>query len=129
MDATESATSDGVYLSFARVVARNVANHHRTWLGLRAEYLYAPRSEGGSTLGAYGRLDWEIFGPTVGAGATSDSCGGGVAMAYGTSALGLYLETGARNLLDGGHAYSTTAGITVRLPFLAGMAYDLCSND
>lgn len=121
-------SSQGAYLSFSGVLARNPVEHHRTWLGVRAEFLHASEADGGPSLNLLARGSWEIFGPAVGAGGTSDACGLAVGAAYGTIGLGVYLEAGARRSLEGEAAFVSTAGVSLRLPALWGMGAGWCSN-
>ncbi len=121
-------TSQGVYLSAAHLLSLNLKEHHRTWLGMRAEYLHASEEDGGPSVSLLARGTWEIFGVGEGAGGFSDSCGGGAGFAYGTTALGVFLEGGARRSLEGEASVVATAGISVRLPFLGGLAYNVCGK-
>lgn len=119
-------TSQGAYLSFAKILSSNVRDHHRTWLGIRAEYLHASDEDGGPSMNLLARANWEVFGPAVGAGGSSDSCGAVVGAAYGTAGIGLYLEGGARRSLEGEASFVSTAGISLRLPSVWGMGIGWC---
>ena len=121
-------TSHGAYISVAHILSNNLQENHRTWLGVRAEYLHAAEIDGGDSVSVLARGTWEIFGAGEGAGGFSDSCGGGAGYAYGTTALGLYVEGGARRSLEHEASVVGTAGLTVRLPFIGGFVYNLCGD-
>ncbi len=121
-------TSHGAYISAAKLLTNNLRENHRTWLGVRAEYLNASAVDGGDSVSLLARTTWEVFGAGEGAGAQSDSCGGAGGYAYGTSALGIYLEGGARRSISNEASFAATAGISVRLPFVFGFAYNLCGD-
>tara|TARA_R110002096_G_scaffold143328_5_gene299447 strand:- start:103602 stop:104252 length:651 start_codon:yes stop_codon:yes gene_type:complete len=121
-------TSQGAYVSVARLLTNNLREHHRTWLGVKAEYLHASADDGGDSVSILARGTWEIFGAGEGGGGYSDDCGGGAGYAYGTTALGLFAEAGARRSLDNEASFAATAGVSVRLPFLFGFAYNLCND-
>lgn len=100
----------GTYLELARKAAGS--RHRRHWLALRAEMLFG--SVAGETrmgMGLTGRAAWELF-------ATVKAGGGGGAI-LGAVAIGTYVEVGARQLPDGRGALLTTAGLSVRIPFIA----------
>jgi hypothetical protein len=125
----ESASvSQGAYLSVERVLHRDRRNNQRTWLGMRGEYLHASEEDGGPTLSALARLNWEVYGQVEGAGATDTRCGAAMGFAYGTMGLGFYAEAGARRSLEGVASFAATVGLSVRLPFLGGFGFDLCPN-
>lgn len=128
MDAAGPRTSQGAYVSVARLMANNLRENHRTWLGVKAEYLHASEADGGDSISVLARGTWEIFGAGEGGGGYSEDCGGGAGYAYGTTALGLFLEGGARRSLDNEASFAATAGVSVRLPFLFGFAYNLCGE-
>ncbi len=119
-------TSHGAYASFATLVSNNERENHRTWVGLRAEYLNS--SDGEQSVGVLARGTWEVFGAVDGGGGFSDNCGGGAGYASGTAALGLYIEAGSRRNFDNEGSVSATAGVSLRLPFLFGFAYNLCGD-
>ena len=115
----------GAYLEVAHVIGRSQA--HRSWLGARGEVLLRQSPEGRRpAAGAYARAAWELFAPRQGAGGFTSECGGGAGVAYGSLGLGLFVESGAQWTEDLGTAFVATAGLSVRLPFLAGFAFDLC---
>lgn len=127
-DAGRPRTSHGAYISAAKLLTNNMRESHRTWLGVRAEYLDGSEANGGDSVSVLARTTWEIFGAGEGAGAQSDSCGGAAGYAYGTSALGLYLEGGARRSLDNEASFAATVGVSMRLPFVFGFAYNFCGD-
>lgn len=120
--------SQGAYLSVERVLNRSKSTHQRTWLGMRAEYLHASEEDGGPTLSALARLNWEVYGHVEGAGSTTTNCGSAIGFGFGTAGLGFYAEGGARRSLDGDASFVATVGLSLRLPFLAGFAFDLCPD-
>lgn len=120
--------SHGGYLSAAAVLSENLRKRHRTWVGGRLEYLHTAEAAGGPNVGILARVDWEVHAAVRGAAAGSDSCGGGIGFAYGAIGLGLYLETGVRVQTVGDAAFTTTAGVSLRLPFLGGLVYNLCGH-
>ncbi len=125
-DGTDALVSHGVYASFATLLSRDIREDDRTWFGLRSEYLRA--SDGSNSIGVLARGTWEIFGASEGGGGFSDNCGGGAGYAMGTTALGLYLEAGPRRTFNNEASVSATAGVSLRLPFLFGFAYNLCPD-
>lgn len=121
-------TSQGAYVSVARLMSNNLRQNHRTWLGVKAEYLRATGGDGADSVSLLARGTWEIFGAGEGGGGFSDDCGGGAGYAYGTTALGVFVEGGARRSLENEASFAATAGVSVRLPFLFGFAYNLCGD-
>ncbi|MCP4449076.1 MAG: hypothetical protein GY811_27635 [Myxococcales bacterium] len=121
-------TSYGAYISAAKILSNNLRENHRTWLGVRAEFLNTADIDGGDSVSLLARGTWEIFGAGEGGGGFSDPCGGGAGYAYGTSAIGLYLEAGARRSLENEASFAATAGLSVRLPSLIGFVYNLCGD-
>lgn len=118
--------SQGAYLSAQHLLTHGSGS--RSWLGLRGELLVADGPDGRhAAAGTYGRVDWELFAPGRGAGGYSDNCGGGAGVAYGVFGVGLYLESGVRWVDSERSAFVTTAGLTLRTPFLAGLVVDTCS--
>lgn len=114
----------GGYLSFDSNIHRE--RTWRTWAGARGELWVHPGGEyqpGGSV-----RLGVELFGGASDAGPVSGRCAAGVALVHGTSALGLFLDAGARRMPGGETATSASAGITVRLPSLAVFGVALPCN-
>lgn len=93
--------------------------HARLAAGIRGEALFSGPNTGS---GAYVRLSGELFaaGSGVGQFQTDDNCSG-VFRWGGVPATGLYVEAGAQHLPDGREAFVTTAGLSLRLPALAGV--------
>ena len=124
-------TADGVNSQGAYLSAQHLLSHgggSRSWLGLRGELLVQDGSDGRHTaLGSYARIDWELIAPGKGEGGYTDNCGGGAGVAYGVFGVGLYLESGVRWVESERSAFVTTAGLTLRTPFLAGLVLDTCS--
>ncbi len=117
----------GGYLEVARTLARG--SGHRTWLGVRGEVLVREGPDGRrASTGVYARAAWEMFSPSAGAGGFSSSCGGGAGVTYGSSALGVFIEGGTQRTVDDEAAFVATAGLTLRLPFVAGFAFDVCPS-
>lgn len=116
----------GGYLEASHVVDRGQA--HRTWLGVRGEVLGRQTDDGRrAEVGGYARLAWEIYASGEGAGSWSDRCGGGAGFSHGTSALGLFVESGAQWVGDEeGAAFVAMAGLSVRLPLFGGFVFNLC---
>ncbi len=127
MDDGRPRSSQGAYVSVARLMTNNLRESNRTWLGIKAEYLRASGA-GEDSVSILARGTWEIFGAGEGGSGFSDDCGGGAGYAYGTTALGLFIEGGARRSLDNEASFAATAGVSVRLPFLFGFAYNLCGD-
>ncbi len=83
----------------------------RSWLGVRGELLYAMvNGEHRAGAGLSARMAWELFAPVKG--------GGRNAAILGTFAVGFFLEVAHRRLPSGIAASSTSAGLSLRLPFL-----------
>lgn len=121
-----SLSSHGAYLGVHRVLSRHKSKNQRTWLGMRGEYLHG--NDGGHTLSALARLNWEVYGHAEGAGSSSTNCGSAFGIAYGTAAIGFYAEAGARRTLEHDASFVATLGLSVRLPTMFGVAFDLCPN-
>jgi hypothetical protein len=91
----------------------------RTSLGLRGELRYDEMSRAGA--GAKLRIDHEIFGGTTSSYSGSDHCSAIFGSAYGTGAIGFYVEAGSAWMPDTDRSFVATAGITVRTPATAGI--------
>lgn len=117
----------GVYAEFSRAIVSR--RHHRAWLGLRSELLWREQGLGDrhKSLGVATRMSWELFGRSDGSGSKSTDCGFVAATWTGTTALGLFVETGARTVEGRPTELVATAGATIRFPFIMGMGMDLCS--
>lgn len=130
----------GFYVDGARLVDRTA--HRRTWLGARLEALWAPaggalsRMMGGTAeaapgagrsaaMGARLRIDHEFFGTGTTDIDGSDRCGVMAGAASGTVAIGVYAEAGPQWIPGGAVAWAASAGLTVRLPTIAGVYFGL----
>ncbi len=93
--------------------------YFRIGAGLRGEYLFAGPSTGS---GAYARVTGEFYGIGSGNGQGNASGGCGVLLAWrGVPAAGVYVESGGQHLPDGREAFVATAGLSFRLPAMAGI--------
>jgi hypothetical protein len=105
--------------------------HVRLAAGVRGEALFSGAGYGS---GAYARLAGELFAQGSGAGEVDSSkgggCNGGSFRWGGVPATGLYVEAGGQHLPDGREAVVATAGLTVRIPAVAGILLLLpgCGN-
>lgn len=116
----------GGYLEASHVVDRGRA--HRTWLGVRGEVLGRRTDDGRrAEVGGYARVAWEIYASGEGAGSFADGCGGGAGFSRGTSAIGLFVESGAQWVGEEERAaFVAMAGLSVRLPLFGGFVFNLC---
>ena len=90
----------------------------RTSIGLRGAAL----RHAGSTGGAFAlRLSRELYRPGQGPWTSSDRCGFGAGGWYGSSAVGVYAESGLLLAPGGDAGWSTTIGLTVRTPAIWGL--------
>lgn len=121
-----AARRHGAYLEVSRTIRERGSD--RAWAGARAEALWPEAAPEGSPpiLGLSGRISWELFGRAVGAGGVADSQTAAGGAAYGTAGIGFYSEVGYRRTPDGRRGVLVSAGISVRLPFLAGVAVSSC---
>jgi hypothetical protein len=94
--------------------------HTRMGLGLRGEYLIADGSGGG---GLYGRFTLEAFGVGRGSGTGDGNCSATSFAWRGAPGTALYAEAGGQMLPGGQTAFVSTAGISVRLPGVAGLLF------
>lgn len=126
-DRPSAASAHGGYVELARRIAR--ARHHRTWLAVRGERLVTSEAflAREASLGVTGRIEWELYTPAVGADADGSGCGFVAAIAHGTAAAGFFVESGARVAPDGTTSFIATAGVSVRLPAVVGVAVDFCA--
>jgi hypothetical protein len=117
----------GAYVEVARRIHGGRSDFHRAWLGARGEALWTGADE--VEVGVAARISWELFGRGSGSGAAFDGCAGGFGIATGTTALGGYAEAGYRIDPGTGQArFVSTAGVSLRLPFLAGMGFSFCGR-
>ena len=109
----------GPYVTVARRIAGRGSG--RAWLGARGELLFTTHEDDWRPgLGATVRLDWEVFAPAEGIAADSDHRGFAVAGVYGAIATGVFAEAGYRRFPDGDKAFIAIAGVSLRLPLIAG---------
>lgn len=110
----------GAYLDVAHSLHRGPG--HRSWLGARGETMVQNGPNGYRAVnGAYARVAWELYATGKGSGSTSDHKGGAAGWAYGAVALGFYLESGYRFVERERPAFVAMGGLSLRLPWLAGI--------
>jgi hypothetical protein len=107
----------GAYIDMACTL--DARRHWRTWFAGRVEYL-SSHVNGQQTMGhgAAVRIATEVFGSGVHGVADR----GAAAVAAGTWALGFYVEASHRTLAPELGPNSLTAGFSLRIPFIAGIA-------
>jgi hypothetical protein len=116
----------GMYLEVSHVLQGSGAA--RSWLGARGELMRMRRSEGSrGALGLYARAAWEVFKAGKAEGSGPTRCGFGAGFAHGAVALGLFVESGVRWVEAEEPAFVAVGGLTVRMPWMGGVAVDLCS--
>ncbi|HEU5056175.1 MAG TPA: hypothetical protein VFU21_06610, partial [Kofleriaceae bacterium] len=114
----------GTYVDAAAVVQRG--RWHRTWLGARSELLRQEGPTGPHAVSAtFARVAWETYAPAHAAGGFSSSNAFGAGFAYGSFALGLFLESGIRTTDGERPAFVAIGGMSLRMPWLGGFAIDL----
>ena len=70
-----------------------------------------------------------MFGPSGrDFGADGAGCGFVAGIAHGIAGAGLFVESGARVAPDGTTSFIATAGVSLRLPAVLGIAVDLCAG-
>lgn len=116
----------GGYLEVGRTLRQGDRN--RIWLGVRSEILVPEDQPSGLHHTVAVRAAWEVYATGAGGGGFSDRCGGGAGYAHGQVGVGLYVDSGVRTGRGGESAIVATAGVTVRLPFVAGFAFSLCNG-
>jgi hypothetical protein len=95
--------------------------YFRMGTGLRGEYLFTGANWGS---GAYARVSGEFFATGTGSGDShGNGCSDMVLAWRGVPATGVYVESGAQHLPDGREAFVATAGVSLRLPALAGILF------
>ena len=110
----------GGYLEYGRRIDSNPHSRRRIYLGVRGEVLAAIGAATNVGVGASARVTYE-FAKAGEADFTNESnCGASTGTTFGTTAVGLYAEAGYRALE--GNAAVFTAGVTLRLPSLVGIA-------
>jgi hypothetical protein len=121
------AEAHGGYFDVSHTFARG--RSHRSWLGARGEVLARETPDGTRpAAGVYARAAWELFTLGEGVGGSAEGCTVSGGYARGTAGLGLYVESGAQWTADQETAFVATAGLTVRLPLLAGFAVSICPH-
>lgn len=95
---------------------------HRVWLSARGELLMRDRTV---APGLYARATWEVFAPVHDGGPYESKSGVGVGVAHGSLGLGLFIEAGPQRTEDGRTTFAATTGLSLRLPFLAALGFDL----
>lgn len=99
----------GAYLEVGRTLSQG--SFWRTWASGRGEYLASGAFDETHTgFGATGRLSAELFVSGVGLEPRG--------VFLGTYALGVYIEAGARDMVDGVGAFHASAGLTFRTPLV-----------
>lgn len=107
---------DGAYFDVAYTLERHP--HWRTWLAGRVEYLSAHVN--GQTTFGHGvalRISTEVYTQAVGGAGNHKAVG----VMAGTFALGFYVEGSHRSLADELGPDAVTAGLSVRVPFIAAI--------
>jgi hypothetical protein len=94
--------------------------HTRIGLGARGEYLIDDGISGG---GLYGRLTLEAFNAGNGGGSGQGNCSATSFAWRGAPGTALYAEAGGQMLPDGRTAFVSTAGLSIRLPAVAGLLF------
>lgn len=108
---------DGAYFDIACTL--DARRHWRTWFAGRIEYLSTHvNGEQSYAHGAAVRLATEVFGTGVHGIADRRA----LAVAAGTFALGFYVEASHRSLAPELGPNAVTAGFSLRIPFIAGLA-------
>jgi hypothetical protein len=114
----------GSYVDAAAVLERG--GWHRTWIGARSELMKQDGPGGGRPVGAtMARISWETYGPVKAAGADSSGSTFGAGFAYGAFALGLFVESGVRYAEGERPAFIAIGGMSLRMPWMGGFAFDL----
>ncbi len=113
---------------YVEVAGRMHESHaHRSFLGLRGSVLWPvedPAELKNGIINMALRADFEFFTKVSGAGAEGTGGGFVAGLAQGILAVGAYAESGYRRDPDGTRSFVATAGLTIRTPFLVGMAMD-----
>jgi len=123
-EAPEAIESRGSYLDAAAVLERG--GWHRTWIGARTEVMRQEGPDGGRAVGAtFARIAWETYAPVKAAGADSSGGSFGAGFAYGAVALGLFVESGVRYAEGERPAFIAIGGMSLRMPWMGGFAFDL----
>jgi hypothetical protein len=111
--------SQAISLEYAR--RQSPSPHVRTSLGGRAVLFFGDEDRVGT--GAFLRATAEVYGRSKFGFAESGHGNGAVAfIEAGAWGLGVYAEAGYQRLPDDSRAFLATTGLTLRLPFMAGLA-------
>jgi hypothetical protein len=114
----------GSYVDAAAVMQRGGSN--RTWIGARSELMKQDGPDGGRVVGTtMARISWEAYGPVKAAGADSSGSTFGAGFAYGAFAMGLFVESGVRYAEGERPAFIAIGGMSLRMPWMGGFAFDL----
>jgi hypothetical protein len=117
VDQADQLTSRGAYLDGSVFVARGP--WIRTSVGGRSELRWTPNGLGIATKL---RADHEIFYTRDGDFMEGGRCGAIVGTAYGVTAIGVFAEAGHVWIRGSEDAWIATAGVSVRIPSMIGMA-------
>lgn len=108
MNTSSGVAYGGAYLEVGHTLARN--DFARVWASGRGEYLASSAfDKDHKGFGLMGRLSGELY--TAGAGVAPRG------VFLGSYAIGLYVEAGARDMVDNVGKFSVGAGLTFRTPF------------
>lgn len=109
MDSSSGVAYGGAYLEVAHTLVRS--DFARVWAGGRGEYLGSSAfGESHKGLGAMGRLSAELYVGGVGLEPRG--------VFLGTYAIGVYVEAGARDMVDDVGVFQAGAGLTFRTPLV-----------
>lgn len=107
---------NGVYFDVAKTLQQHT--YWRMWLAVRGELLAGSVNHNSfSALGGAVRIATELYGGKLGC----EGDHGGFAAVAGTFALGVYVEASHRELSPELGPNAVTAGVSVRVPFLAAV--------
>ena len=109
MDQSSGVAYGGAYLELAHTLVQN--DFARVWAAGRGEYLASSAfGESHKGLGAMGRLSAELYVGGVGLEPRG--------VFLGTYAIGVYVEAGARDMVDNVGMFQAGAGLTFRTPLV-----------
>jgi hypothetical protein len=114
---TEAPAAHGAYLAVDWMQSSRRA---RTSLGLRAGALHADGQTGGALAV---RLSRELYKTGQGPWESDDRCGTAAGWWTGSGGVGVYAESGLLQLPGAEPGWSTTIGLTLRTPALAGVGF------
>ncbi len=120
-EASTETSKRGVYVDIGYAVLNS--EHARMLVGFRGEHF----GGAGEIQAAKLRVDAEVLANIASGGAGGGGCGGGFGGVVGNFGLGVFAEAGrvfGNHMLDpDGIGWTASAGITVRLPFMGGVAF------